>query len=331
MSKVCRCSAYSFPHREKGGKCAPNARHRIKTARESKQDDSGSVFKTEQDLGHLLSAARLVLQLRKLSKAGTYNNYKGALNSFDIHPRIHEEAKEYMRSQGMTHEPITTPHEVDPAHHQRISNAYENMQHNPNDPQVKASYDALKKETKAQFDFLKQKGYQFHPINEGSGSSLVDTNPESSDFAHVNNSIRNNKTLHVFTGGDMPANHPLAEPTGDKDFPTYNDMFRAVHDVFGHGRIGVDFGSHGEDYAWKSHASMYSPAALPALTSETRGQNTNFHYGKNREYNYANPNKAIFPEQKAGLLPDFAHQDGTHSSHVGTPLPNTPKPGQMPR
>lgn len=138
------------------------------------------------------------------------------------------------------------------------------------------------------------------------GSAAIDQNDETSDFDRVNHDIRNNKHLHVFVGGDMPADHPLAAPTGDPHFPTYNDMFRAVHDVFGHAKIGVDFGQHGEDYAFRSHATMFSPEAQRALTNETRGQNTNFHYGKNREHNYANPKQAIFPEQKAALLPEWA-------------------------
>jgi hypothetical protein len=73
-----------------------------------------------------------------------------------------------------------------------------------------------------------------------------------------------------------------------------NDMFRAVHDVFGHAASGRGFDPHGEEAAWLKHSMMYSPLARRALTTETRGQNCaqTFHYGGAR-----------FPEQKAVLLP----------------------------
>ncbi|ROT31420.1 hypothetical protein EF879_16185 [Micromonospora sp. HM5-17] len=73
-----------------------------------------------------------------------------------------------------------------------------------------------------------------------------------------------------------------------------NDMFRAVHDVFGHAASGRGFDRHGEEAAWLKHSTMYSPLAVRALTTETRGQNCAqiFRYGGRR-----------FPEQKAVLLP----------------------------
>ncbi|MEJ3745572.1 hypothetical protein WEI85_20060 [Actinomycetes bacterium KLBMP 9797] len=73
-----------------------------------------------------------------------------------------------------------------------------------------------------------------------------------------------------------------------------NDMFRAVHDVFGHAASGRGFDRHGEEAAWLKHSTMYSPLAVRALTTETRGQNCAqvFRYEGDR-----------FPEQKAALLP----------------------------
>ncbi len=40
-----------------------------------------------------------------------------------------------------------------------------------------------------------------------------------------------------------------------------NDLFRAVHDLFGHGAAGRTFDRHGEEAAYRSHAEMYSPLA----------------------------------------------------------------------
>lgn len=71
-----------------------------------------------------------------------------------------------------------------------------------------------------------------------------------------------------------------------------NDMFRAVHDYFGHYATGRDFGRDGEEAAWFSHSQMYSPTARLALTTETRGQNSalNWRLG------------GSFPVQKVALL-----------------------------
>ncbi len=52
-----------------------------------------------------------------------------------------------------------------------------------------------------------------------------------------------------------------------------NDMFRAVHDVFGHGATGRGVDRHGEEAAFQKHARMFSPLARRALATETRGQN----------------------------------------------------------
>jgi hypothetical protein len=50
-------------------------------------------------------------------------------------------------------------------------------------------------------------------------------------------------------------------------------MFRATHDAFGHSATGGDFSPAGEEMAWFHHCQMYSPAARPAMTAETRAIN----------------------------------------------------------
>ena len=83
--------------------------------------------------------------------------------------------------------------------------------------------------------------------------------------------IRDNSHLSVLstatTGG-----HPLL--TNDQ-----NDMFRAVHDAFGHAATGRGFDPHGEEAAFRSHYAMFSPDAQPAMATETRGQNSALNYG----------------------------------------------------
>jgi len=90
-----------------------------------------------------------------------------------------------------------------------------------------------------------------------------------------------------------------------------NDLFRIVHDYFGHFKEGHGFRAAGEENAWRSHAAMYSNEARPAMTSETRGQNSWVNYGPHGAANRkASAADTVFSEQKMGLLPDWAINEG---------------------
>jgi hypothetical protein len=84
---------------------------------------------------------------------------------------------------------------------------------------------------------------------------------------------------------------------GDDD----NDMFRAVHDVFGHSLIGRGFDRHGEEAAWAVHSQMFPGPARHALTTETRGQSAAM----------IESIGAAFAVQKVGLLPPGFTSPGT--------------------
>lgn len=78
-----------------------------------------------------------------------------------------------------------------------------------------------------------------------------------------------------------------------------NDRFRAVHDLFGHCTWLNSFGPKGEDAAYLSHAATLPREVLPAIASETRGQNATYNYGHlvdGREPNqYARQSWALSP------------------------------------
>lgn len=179
-----------------------------------------------------------------------------------------------------------------------IADAYDAMEHSPDDPEVKASYEALIKETKAQWGHLKKNGFT---MSTSPGDVYANADEMLKD-------IRDNKHITVFEGGQPPADHPLSEidpETGQN----HNTTFRAVHDIMGHGIGGHDFTEEGEENAFHKHSKMYSAEAIPALTTETKGQASWF-------FN----NKAVreggelgkFPEQKAALLPEeFYKREGT--------------------
>ena len=94
-----------------------------------------------------------------------------------------------------------------------------------------------------------------------------------------------------------------------------NDVFRAVHDTFGHGMRGNTFGPIGEYNAWLAHKEMYSSDARRVMTTETLGQNTFTNYGPHmRDANgnllgkadagYIKPADRPFASPKVALMPE---------------------------
>ncbi|MCU1301738.1 MAG: hypothetical protein JWQ87_2022 [Candidatus Sulfotelmatobacter sp.] len=187
-----------------------------------------------------------------------------------------------------------------------IADAYEAMTHDPKNPAVERSYNALKRDTEEQWDFAQRKlGVKFE--------SWKKEGQPYKDSAEMMKDVRDNKHLWFFQGGDMPADHPMAE-VDPRTGLTYNDMFRAVHDFFGHSAEGFEFGPRGEENAWNVHRQMFSEASVPAMTTETRGQNSWVNFGKHlRDANgnipdkgqdgYIPATKRPYAQQKAGLLP----------------------------
>ena len=112
--------------------------------------------------------------------------------------------------------------------------------------------------------------------------------------------LRNNHHLSVFTGGDLPADHPMAEIEPSTGQP-YNNVFRATHDIYGHAAGGHDFTEAGEQAAYGAHSQMYSPDAQPAMRTETQGQ-SNWFFNNKGVREGAGP--GAFPEQKATILPE---------------------------
>ncbi|MEV0609523.1 hypothetical protein AB0I61_24450 [Polymorphospora rubra] len=148
------------------------------------------------------------------------------------------------------------------------------------DERAYPAYAALCRETTRQFRFLVGR-----PEFGGLGMTVrvVDEDPYPDAGAMVDDVRR--RRLKVWATAASGTPHPYLSDTE-------NDMFRAVHDVFGHAAIGRSFDRHGEEAAWLKHSTMYSPLARLAMTTETRGQTCVriFRYGD-------------FPEQKAVLLP----------------------------
>jgi hypothetical protein len=224
---------------------------------------------------------------------------------------IQQQAQAYVEGQGRPYVPPTTE-PLDQEKAGKIAEAYDKMPPAPNDPKVKAAYSALGHETMAQYQVVKNAGITVEPAPEGK-----EPYPDAGDMVR---DVRDNKHMYyyptdaAFGGGDQgkldPSQNPLLADSGEKDATgrpmLLNDVFRVVHDYFGHAAGGHNFRPQGEENAWRSHAAMYSPEALPAVTTETRGQTSWVYYGPHGEANRKaeKGGKVRFADQKTGLMPD---------------------------
>jgi hypothetical protein len=226
-------------------------------------------------------------------------------------PKVRAVAENYANQKGIILEHPTEKTKVDPQHAAKIAQAYHDMPHDPNHPDVKAAYGALINETKDQFQHMKNAGLKITPIKSGQSNPYPNSKAMHDDVKH-NNHLYFFPTEQGFGSGDSnPTDHPMLQPTGeyvDGHHLMANDMFRVVHDYFGHAKEGTGFGPHGEEGAWQEHSKMFSPLAQKALTTETRGQNSWVNFGPHGEANRKNPNQTVYADQKAGLMPDWTHK-----------------------
>jgi len=234
-------------------------------------------------------------------------------------PRIRAIAADYMQASGQQYSPPRKYVKVDPDRGKRIADEYESMEHDPYHPLVKASYDALAKETIAQYNHAKVAGLK---LNFWNPDEMED--PYAASPRLMTEDVRKNHHMYVFPTdygyGNEPISdrdreeNPMLRDTGEtwNGKPVLvNDMFRAIHDYFGHAKEGVGFRGDGEENAWRSHASMYSPLARLALGAETRGQNSWLNYGPHGEKNRtASTEETVFAPPKIGLMPSWVHHEG---------------------
>lgn len=212
---------------------------------------------------------------------------------------------------------------VDKDHAANIAKAYEAMPHNPSHPDVKRSYDALINETVNQFHHLKSSGLKTSKVPTG-GNQPYKNSKEMFDDVKNNNHLWYFPTESGFGSNENHQDHPLLRSVqvGNESMPA-NDVFRIVHDVFGHAKEGFSFGPQGEENAWSHHKQMYSPEAQKALTSETRGQNSWVNFGPDAEHNRQNPGQTKYADQKSGLLPKWAMETGSMKKNSFAKSENT--------
>ena len=240
-------------------------------------------------------------------------------------------AEAYMQEKGMDYDPGKAFNTLDTELAQEIGQAYDVMLHDPKNPEVKKAYDAMIKETAEQYDAI---------IAEGFGLEINNNEPYSSSKDMIEDMV-SNKRMKIFSTesgfgseeitDDQRSDNPLLRDSGYTDVNgqklLMNDIFRFVHDFFGHAKRGNGFGPKGEENAWDVHSRMYTPLARRAMTSETRGQNSWVNFSGVNEEAFKLRDKArrlrkegrtdeaaslveqvyetmAFAEQKIGLMPE---------------------------
>lgn len=206
-------------------------------------------------------------------------------------PSIVRAVESYKRTRGIRNEPVRgfQGRTYNPAVHRQIAEAYEALPRVDTSPQTVRSYQAFRNEVADQYKYMTDE--------LGVKVEFTTADPYPNSTAMMDD-VRQGR-LRVYSGGGRP--NPLLGEVDPATGQSYNNMFRAVHDFFGHSAHGNQFGKYGEEMAWHAHSRMFSPEAQPAMTTETRGHNAFFNQAaRNRDLPVS---ERQFAEQKQGLLP----------------------------
>jgi hypothetical protein len=258
-------------------------------------------------------------------------------------PRLVAVAEQYARDNGIDLRRQGRYAKVDRERAARIAAAYEAMAHDPQNPQVKEAYENLIRQTVAQYRALEAAGYKFWFIDP--------TNDPYTSPWDAMRDMRSTQTMGVFptiagfgsgaTDVDVTDNPlmvdtgilwPYGSPDGELKPVLANDLFRAVHDAFGHGLEGAGFRAQGEENAWQAHIRLFTGSAVGAVTSETRGQNSWLNFGPYGETNRtAKVEDTVFADQKTGLMPEWTWNEGRVEDMPEQPLQQGPRGTFNPR
>lgn len=212
--------------------------------------------------------------MRQRGQLQLFDPNKVTFRAFEPPAFVQEGAKRYAASRGLSWNPKgleqTT---VDPQRGHAQMLAYKAAQATPGEkPGIRKSYGAMAEHIQDQYKFMTT------PEHEGGMGLSVEVTPHD-PYRSVHElaaDVTQNRRIKVMSTRTTGGSGVFGEDV--------NDQFRAVHDVFGHVATGRNFSRHGEEAAYRSHAMMFPKEALPALTSETRGQNSFLNYSPEREF-----------------------------------------------
>lgn len=230
---------------------------------------------------------------------GKRANVRGTSQGQGPNPEARKLADEFVASKGIKKINHDARYSVDVSRAERIADEYDKLpMDDSGNPAVRKAYNSLAKEIREQWDFLTKKGVKFEPW-EKDGQPYANSREMIED-------VQKNKHLYFFRGGEP---HVFLDKVDQATGYSYNEMFRAIHDYFGHAVNGNSFGPIGEENAWAAHSQMFGDDARKAMTTETRGQNSWVNFGKQNfeaDGTYKNiPQKdRPYAVQKIALLPE---------------------------
>ena len=211
---------------------------------------------------------------------------------------------------------------INPDHGAEIADGYDALRHSPNEPETKASYDALIGETRQQYDKLTEGGLKVTKLKKNQ-TGYTTADEMHKDIASGN--LKYFATEHGYgANSEKFQDNPMLTGSGiigaDGKEVANNDLFRIVHDINGHNLANkADFSPEGEHSAFLKHREQYTPLAGKALFTETAGQaNWGIFNKKSGESNMrliskGRESEIEFAEQKAGLFPDSMINKEYHS------------------
>lgn len=182
-------------------------------------------------------------------------------------PEIAAGAQHYREINGMmTPEQDYSKTLVTPEQTAHVANDYMHMP--AYDKAAEPAYHQMGEEIGRQFDYMTK------PVSKGGMGIDVDVSDHDPYGATNANKVIPELRDDVVNHGHITALSSAA--TGGHPYFSndQNDMFRAVHDTFGHLGSGRGVDRHGEQAAYQKHAAMFSPLAQQAMRTETQGQNS---------------------------------------------------------
>lgn len=203
-----------------------------------------------------------------------------------------------------------------------IANWYDSAPLTSGTKSEKIQYALLKANTLQQFELLRRNGITIEPwLSEGqpyTTSASLGKELYASHKLYVFLTANGHGESAHSQAAQRPSDHPMLEPSpvmsrGQRLL--FNDLFRAVHDAFGHAARGNNFTARGEFMATWDHMKMYRPECHPVLVSETVGQICWFYFGPHlrrpdgtlprpTEPDYVPPSKRPYSPQKTVPMPD---------------------------
>lgn len=205
---------------------------------------------------------------------------------------------------------------IDTSRSQQIADNYDFLPVNDlENPAVSDSYDALAEAIGNQYAYSPYEMVLGNELYENSDQMRADTINSGRMKIYQTTPDTFGPQGYDFSGHPFLEEMPFTvnDLGGNPVTPVKNDVFRYIHDLIAHGTNPNQFGPLGEEAAARTHAATLPYEAIPALMTETRGQNSWVNFSKNpsakdpsmtvAEWNRKNRKDTEFAMQKAALMP----------------------------